>query len=247
VHDHADDAEQAVGELVQDLHQGLGLSAETGEGQAEKHGEQQHLEDFTLGEGIHHTVGDDVHEEIDGALVVGCRGVVGDGLGVQGRRVHIHAGTGLQDIDHDQADGQGHGGDDFKVHQGFQADPAHFLHVAHLGDTDHHGGEDDRGDHHFDQLDEGVAQGFHGGPGLGVEGAEGDTQNDGEQHLNIQALVEGFVGHGISDRKRWRWLSSASGRISHISHSGTAAATMDANSYVRNSLGPLWISDILRC
>ena len=46
----------------------LAFFAHGREGEAEEEGEQQHLEDVSLGEGVHHAGGDDVHQEIDGAV-----------------------------------------------------------------------------------------------------------------------------------------------------------------------------------
>jgi len=198
VHDHVNHAEKAVTELIQDLHQGLGLFPQMGQGQTEEHGEQQHLDNFPLGEGVHHAVGDNVHEEIHRALMGGGFRVVGDALGVQGVGIHVHAGTGFEHIYHHQTDGQGHGGHGFKVNQGFQTHPAHFPHIPHLGNAHHHGGENDRGDHHLDQLDEGVPQGFHGGARIRVEGSETDPQGNGKQHLEVKTLVNRPMRHRSS-------------------------------------------------
>ena len=74
-------------------------------------------------------------------------------------------------------------------------DPADLLHVAHLGDADHDRGEDDRRDHHLDQLDEAVARAASSwSPRRRVEVAEGHADGDGDEHLKVQVRVEGPVG-----------------------------------------------------
>jgi hypothetical protein len=40
------------------------------------------LKNFALGEGIDHSVRDDIHHEIDRCAALGCGGVAGDRLGV---------------------------------------------------------------------------------------------------------------------------------------------------------------------
>ena len=52
-------------------------------------------------------------------------------------------------------------GHHFEVQQRLQSDPAQFAHIADAGDAHHHRKEDDRTDHHADQLDEAVAQRLH--------------------------------------------------------------------------------------
>src|SRR6185369_16930144 len=71
------------------------------------------------------------------------------------------------------------------------------LHVLHAGDADHHGAEDDRRDHHLDQLDEGVAQRLHRLAGGRPEVAEHHTDHDGHDDLEVQRPVKGFAAcHG---------------------------------------------------
>jgi hypothetical protein len=49
----------------------------------------------------------------------------------------------------------------FEIDEGFQADTAKALEVAHAGDANHHGRENDRGNHHPDEPDESGAQRLH--------------------------------------------------------------------------------------
>jgi hypothetical protein len=54
-----------------------------------------------------------------------------------------------------------------KVDERPEADTSHLFHVAHLRDADDHRAEDDRRDHHADQLHECVAERLHGAPVAG--------------------------------------------------------------------------------
>ena len=59
-----DHAEQRAAGLVQEVHHGLAaLAGMAQQADAEQHGEQQHLQDLALGEGVDHGVGDDVQQE----------------------------------------------------------------------------------------------------------------------------------------------------------------------------------------
>jgi hypothetical protein len=88
------------------------------------------------------------------------------------RQVQRHAR--LQDVDHDQAQGQRYQrGADEPAH-GLAADAANRLGVAHLGDAHHQGGDHQRRDDHLDQTQENVGEDGHaideglGGGGIGA-------------------------------------------------------------------------------
>src|SRR6185369_1076558 len=178
LHDDPDDAEQGVGDLVDDPEDRLAPLAEHGKRKTEQDGEEEHLEDVTLGKGVHHAAGDDVEEEVGRG---GGRGLGGDGgqsLGIQLGDIGVHAYAGLDHVDHHQSDRQGQGRDDLEIKERLGADPADLLHVLHARDAGHDGTEDHRRDDHLDQLDEAVAQGFHGRAGFRGEMAENNTDRD---------------------------------------------------------------------
>src|SRR3546814_20638510 len=57
--------------------------------------------------------------------------------------------------------------------------------------------EDDRGDYHFDQLDESVTQRFEGNAGLRIEVTEQNADGNGYDHLEIQGFVQWLTSrHG---------------------------------------------------
>ncbi|MNN12551.1 hypothetical protein D3C81_1255460 [compost metagenome] len=198
LHDHIDDVEHHLGDPLDELEHRLAVAAHAVQGIAEQYREEQDLQDVAVGEGADHGARNDVHQEVDGALLLAGSGVGSDLAGVQAGRIDMHAGTRLHDVDHHQTDDQGDGGDDLEVQQRHATRLAHGLHALHAGDAGHHGAEDDRRDSHLDQFDEAIAQRLHGDGGLRIEVSECDTDGNGDQDLEIQALVEGLLGHGGS-------------------------------------------------
>ncbi|MNQ64906.1 hypothetical protein D3C85_793460 [compost metagenome] len=196
LHDHVDDAEHHLGDLVDEMQHRLTVITHALQGEGEDHREEQHLQNIAAGEGADYGAGDHVEQEGDGALLLAGGGKGGNALGVQGGRVDMHADARLHDVHHYQADEQGDGGDDFEVSQRVAAGLAHCLHVLHAGDAADHGAEDDRRDGHLDQLDEAVAQGFERDAGFRIEVAQEDADGDGDNDLDVQALVERLAGHG---------------------------------------------------
>ena len=181
------------------LQQRLAALAQELEREGEQDREEQHLQDLALGEGADHGGRDDVQEEVERGLLGRLLRVGGDALGVERVGVDVHADAGLPDVDDHEADDQRDRGHDLEVDQRLDPDPADLLHVLHAGDAVHHGAEDDRGDQHLDQLDEGVAERLHAGAELGVEVPEQDAQHDGAQDLDVEVPVPGLVvrrGHG---------------------------------------------------
>jgi hypothetical protein len=139
---------------------GLPTLAQRVQGEGEQDGHEQHLQDLALGEGADHGRRDDVHQELDRALLAGLGGVGLDRRRIERRRVDVHPGTRLPQVDHDQADHQGHRGHDLEVDQRLQPDPADLLHVAHAGDAVHHRAEDDGRDQHLISLMKASPSGF---------------------------------------------------------------------------------------
>ena len=76
--------------------------------------------------------------------VVGALGVVGDGVGVERRRVGVEARARLEHVGDDQADGERERRDDLEIEQRLAADAADLLHVPGAGNAEDDGAEDDR-------------------------------------------------------------------------------------------------------
>ena len=117
-------------------------------------------------------------------------------MGSRGGRVSAEAGAGLDDLADEDADDEGEAGDDLEVNEGFDADATDLLEVAHGGDAVDDGAEDDGGDHHADEADEGVTEPFEGFGEIRGGDAQDDGQGDGDQDLDIKDLVPGCFTTG---------------------------------------------------
>ena len=180
--DHVEDQGSPAAELVQ--------------GKTEHDREQQHLQDLPFRERIDDRAGDHGEQELHGALHLARLGIGRDRLGVEGRGIDVHAGARPHDVDDHEPDDQSDRADDLEVDEREPSGLADLLHVLHAGDADHHGAEDDRRDDHLDELDEAVAERLHRRPGLGEEVAEQNAEDDGDDHLEVEALVEGLLLRG---------------------------------------------------
>jgi hypothetical protein len=200
-HDDGDHAEQRVRSLIDDAEQCLAACSECLQAEGEQDGEKQHLQDLALGEGADHGVGNDVHQELQRALLLGFGDVALDRFGIDRGWIDVHAGAGLQRIGHDQADDQRQRRHHFEVDERLEADAADLAHVLHAGDAVHDRAEDDRCDDHFDHLDERIAQRLHLLGQLRLKVAEQHAGEDGEQDLEVEALEERLVpgrgGYGV--------------------------------------------------
>ena len=131
--------------------------------------------------------GDDAEQEVDGAV----RG----GLLVGIVRRELEALARVDQVADHEADGQGEGGHDHEVAQRQAADLADGGGFGDGADAQDDGAEDDRGDHHLDQLDEPVAERLEGFADLGEqqadEGAEDDGGDDGD--VEVMRLVEALA------------------------------------------------------
>src|SRR3954471_6090725 len=96
-----------------------------------------------------------MQHEIDGLLLARLLGIAGDGYRI-GRAGE--ARTWLDDVAHQKADDECKRRDDLEVDEGFDTDAPNLLGALDMGDAGHDGAEDDRRDHHSDQLDETVSK-----------------------------------------------------------------------------------------
>jgi len=81
-----------------------------------------------------------------------------------------------------------------RIDQRLDADAADFPCILDMRDAGNHGAEDDRRDHHLDQLDEAVAERLDPviGRQIGPQPADQGAEHDPDQHLNIEYLVPGL-------------------------------------------------------
>src|SRR5450830_537540 len=191
LHDDIDHAEDGAAGLVDQLGDRAAFFTQQRQREAEQDGDQQHLQDVALGEGIDDGVRDDVHHEVDRAQAFDVR-VLRNQLDIEVGRVGVEAGAWFQDVSDQQANCQRESGDYFEVEQGLAADAADFLDVLHAGDTGHNSTEDHWGNDHLDQFDEAVTQRFHV-DGVGwVKYAQQHADDNGEYHLYVQDFIKWF-------------------------------------------------------
>ena len=129
---------------------------------AEDQGEDHDRQDLVL-----RRRGDDVgrdHVEEELARLDALGRIADDGRGPFGalgqqllRQQGIDPVAGTEIVDHAQADADGDGRDEDGEHQGFEADPAQRLQIAHLGNPDRQGCEQQRQDKHEQQAQEYLA------------------------------------------------------------------------------------------
>ena len=93
--------------LIDDAKQRLAAFAERLQAKRKQDCEEQHLQDLALREGPNDRVRDHVHQELDGALLLGLRYEALDRLGVDRAGVDIHADAGLQRVGDDKTHDQG--------------------------------------------------------------------------------------------------------------------------------------------
>ena len=75
-----------------------------------------------------------------------------------------------------------------EIDESLQPDHADAAHVAHLGDADRDGDEDDDRHDGADEPDEGVAQRLQATPRWGLTSPSEDAERDADQHLDIELL-----------------------------------------------------------
>ena len=147
-----------MGQSVEKLHDRFAFRANQRQREAEQDGDQQHLQDVSLGERIHHGCRDDVHQEFRHALLLRGAGVIRHGFGIQRRGIHVEAGARMRHVADEHSGEQRQRGNDLKVQQRLAADSAHLLQVLHAGDSRDHRAKNNHRDHHGDQADKAIAR-----------------------------------------------------------------------------------------
>jgi hypothetical protein len=117
-------------------------------------------------------------------------GVVGERLGIERRRVDIHAVAGAEQIGEQQADHQRHRGHHLEIDQRLDADPADLLEVAGAGNAMHDHAEHDRRHDHGNQLQKGVAEDLQADGKIGNRHPERDPEEERGQDLNEQRGIQ---------------------------------------------------------
>ena len=98
LHDDADDGKQRVTGLIDEAEHDLSALTDHLQAKRKQDCEEKHLQDLALSECPHHRVGDDVHQKLDCALLLGLRYQTLDSSGVDRAGVDIHGGAWLQRV-----------------------------------------------------------------------------------------------------------------------------------------------------
>src|SRR5581483_2323197 len=164
------------------------------------------LQDIAARQRTDDAVGNDVEHEVNGLVRRRLLDVVR-----HRRRVRFcgKAMADLEQIAHGQADHQSKGRDDLEIDQRLDADPTDLLGILDMRYARYNGAEDDRRDHHLDQLDEAVTERLD--PVIGgkrrPQPADHDPEHDREQNLDIKNFVPGFCRvYRCCSYSRWRHL-----------------------------------------
>lgn len=178
LHDDAGEFEHRFGEALAEVeHVFAGFAGDLGEGDAEHHGEEDHLQDVVGGGGFEEAAGDDVFDDAGdgdrhGVDFVGALAVGGQG----------DADTGFGEVDGDEADDEGEGGDDLEVEDGFEGEPTDgFEVIAVAGDADDEGAEDQGHEDALDHFEEDVGEELEFLGFLGEQVTDGDADHHRQQ------------------------------------------------------------------
>ncbi len=160
LHHDAHHPKEKFSRLLHDLEDGPTPLGKQGDGQGGEDGDEENLQQVARGEGPQERGRNDVQEKVRLVGSVRFGEVSLPHPGIQRAHIQVESLPGPENIHHHQADHQGKGGNDLEVEEGFPSRPAQPPEIPHRGDAVDHRAENDRGDHHLDQLDEGVPQRF---------------------------------------------------------------------------------------
>src|SRR5207248_4556274 len=153
--DHdGNDTEHSVRSIVDKGADRMAALAEPHQRKAEQDREQQNLKDLALRKGPDDGIGNDVQEKVDRLLRFRLFGIAGNRLRVRHAAAETRAGP--DQVTDEETDHQREGGDDLEINQRFDTNAADLLGILYMRDARYDGAEDDRRDHHIDQLDEAV-------------------------------------------------------------------------------------------
>jgi hypothetical protein len=165
----------------------------------------QRLQDLAGSEGAEQRVGDESQQEVRGGRVLPS----GRLLARRGSRGgEVQAGTRLDDVADHEADAEGDRGHREEVAQREASDLAHLGGLSHGTDAEDDGAEDDRADHHLDQVDEAGSDRLELHRHVGCDEADDDAGEDRDDDGEVEvvrsvatrcAAVDSCVGAGAHD------------------------------------------------
>ena len=144
-HDHADNHEQRVRQLIDRRHEQPGAIALREQRDADEQRHDQHLQNVAAYEPVEYGGRDDVEQKVDR---VGWR--AGSGGRRRSRGINVQPRARLENVDDNEADDERECGDGLEVHESANPNPADIAHGAHARNADRDRGEHDRADQHLD-------------------------------------------------------------------------------------------------
>ena len=159
------------------------------------------------------------------------------------------AGARLQHIGDDEAEDEREARHHLEIDQRLHGNATDFFHFRNMRNARHHRAEDDRCNHHADQLDEAVAERLDPViPGeIWKQPADECTKHDGDQDLDVQNPIPGSSPHGFIHQsplpsgalffRRRPELMIASSNSSTASICGARSAPRDKRFAQRRSSG----------
>src|ERR1700746_2997200 len=135
----------------------------------------------------------------------GAADVNGGCLGIERCRIDVKPRARMNDDSNGDSYDQRERRNALEINQRLEADLANFLEIGHSRDALDQDTENHRRDHHANELDEGVAKRLEGHAGFRREVANENTNEDGDEDLNIKDGVPrlGCAGR-LAARHAWR-------------------------------------------
>ena len=188
-HDHADDLKENVSRFFDHIEDQRASSPELVQCEAEKNGEEKHLQDVAAGKSTHDGVRNDIHQEFSGRLHLARSRIGGHRSLIKRVRINVHSDARLNRVHNDETDDEGNGRNNLEIEQRQPAGLADLLHVLHAGNAGHDCAEDHGSDDHFDEADEAVAERLHLSTDIRCKEAQKDADDNGADNLKVQHLV----------------------------------------------------------
>jgi hypothetical protein len=187
-HDHREDPEHQPLQVRDAAQDRLSRASHRLQRESGEQRDEQRLQHLAAGEGGEDRGRDDPEDEVGRALALGLRHLAAG--------VDVEAGAGVEDVADDEPDDQRDRRHDQEVAERQPADPADLRGLTDGPDAEHDRAEDDRADHHLDQVHEAVAERFQFLAEVGEQEPDQDPEEHGHDHREIEVP-------GVVAARRW--------------------------------------------
>jgi hypothetical protein len=127
-------------------------------------------------------------------------------LDVTGGARYVDSGARLRDVHHYEADCKSERAHDLEIDQRLSANTSDFLHVLHVGDAAYDRQENDRCDHHLDEIDERVSNRLHCLAYTGCNRAQKYSQADCDKNLKSEISAQPHANRALLDHVYEIWI-----------------------------------------